>query len=147
MLRATFVASNGSAKSKSKKKSKGKRTVNAQTMVSKEVWHLAKPIISKKSLGPSERVLCIIPALVNESGGRSNRNEVEDEECFAGSVVELQNEYVRIRLDGLGKKDDVWIEVDSPKLFLDGGRWENEESYDMPAKHYWKELDSKDICV
>jgi jumonji domain-containing protein 2 len=137
-------------KSKSKKKSKGKRTVNAQTMISKEVWHLAKPILGKKSLQPSQRVLCIIPALVNENSVRESRNsseEVEDEECFAGSIVELHNGYARIRLDGLGKKEDVWMEVGGPKLFLDGGRWENDESFTMPAKHYWKELDSKDICV
>lgn len=130
--------------SKLKKKLKGKRTSNAQTMISKEVWHLAKPIVGKKSVSPSDRVLCIIPALVNEN---SLRGEVEDEECFAGSIVELHNGHARVRLDGLGKKEDVWMELGSPRLFLDGGMWESEGSFDMPEKHYWKEEDSKDICV
>jgi len=142
--------------SKSKKKSKGKKktggTSSNQTMVSREVWHLAKPIVGRKPLHPSDRVLCIIPALVDENGAgdwsNGEKTEVEDEECFAGSVVELHNGHVRVRLDGLGKKDDVWMPVDSPKLFLDGGRWEDKaECVKLPAKHYWKEVDSKETCA
>jgi [histone H3]-trimethyl-L-lysine9/36 demethylase len=147
-------ANTRSSKSK-KKKTKGKKITtgskNNQTMVSKEVWHLAKPIIGKKTLRPSDRVLCIIPALVNENGVREAGKsdvEVEDEECFAGSVVELHNGHARVRLNGMGKKEDVWMPIDSPKLFMDGGRWEeSEESFEMPAKHFWKEEDSKEKCV
>lgn len=139
--------------SKSKKKTKGNKIIskNNQTMISKEVWHLARPIVGKKSLQPSDRVLCIIPALVNENGVResgSSNVEVEDEECFAGSVVEIHNDHVRVRLDGLGKKEDVWMPFGSPKIFMDGGRWEeSEESFEMPAKHVWREEDSKEKCV
>jgi hypothetical protein len=139
-----------------KSKKKGRKTTGfskggKQTMVSKDVWHLAKPI-GRKPLHPSDRVLCIIPAVVGESvpgaSGNGGKTEFEDEECFAGSVVELHNGHVRVRLDGLGKKEDVWMTVDSPKLFLDGGRWEdNEESFKMPEKHYWKEEDSKEACA
>jgi [histone H3]-trimethyl-L-lysine9/36 demethylase len=144
------------SKSSKKKKIRGKKISNNghknnQTMVSKEVWHLAKPIFGRNPLRPSDRVLCIIPALVNENGVRecgSSDVEVEDEECFAGSVVELHNGHVRVRLDGLGKKEDVWMAIDSPKIFIDGGRWDDKEiSFEMPAKHYWKEEDSKEKCV
>jgi hypothetical protein len=131
-------------KSSKKKKPKGKKITNNVhkknlTMVSKEVWHLAKPIYGRNPLRPSDRVLCIIPALVNENGVRecgSSDVEVEDEECFAGSVVELHNGHVRVRLDGLGKKEDVWMPVDSPKIFMDGGRWQdNDVAFDLPALH------------
>ena len=53
-----------------KSKKKGKKTTavtkGKQTMVSKDVWHLAKPI-GRKPLHTSDRVLCIIPAVVGES--------------------------------------------------------------------------------
>jgi [histone H3]-trimethyl-L-lysine9/36 demethylase len=143
-------------KAQKKKKTTGKKINNNghkanQTMVSKEIWHLAKPIFGRNPLRPRDRVLCIIPALVNENGVRecgSSDVEVEDEECFAGFVVELLNGHVRVRLDGLGKKEDVWMPVDSPKIYIDGGRWEdNEDSFKIPAKHFWKEEDSKEKCV
>ena len=48
----------------------------------------------------------------------------------------------------MSKKDDAWMPVDSPKLFLDGGRWGDEDiAEELPAKHYWVEEDSKRRCV
>ena len=113
-----------------------------------ELWHLAKPV-GRKPLRPSDRVLCIIPAVVerNNIGNDDNDNDAaaaktDGEECFAGQVVEDHNDHIRVRLDGMGKQDDIWVTKDSSKLFLDGGRWEEKEKdFKMPALHYWKEED------
>ena len=68
----------------------------------------------------------------------------EVEECFAGTIAEISEGHVRIHFDGLPKSEDVWMLGDSPKLFLDGGRWEEErEAKGIPPLHYWQEMDSK----
>mmetsp|Transcript_102270 Transcript_102270/g.295882 ORF Transcript_102270/g.295882 Transcript_102270/m.295882 type:complete len:599 (+) Transcript_102270:392-2188(+) len=114
-----------------------------------EIWHLAKPG-GRKSLRPSARVLCIVPAVVDnrprEEGGSSSADE-EDEECFRGVIVEVKDDHVRVRFDGLTKKDDTWISLNSPKLFLDGGRWGEDLKEDLPKLHYWKVEESKRRCV
>lgn len=158
-----------SASLKSKKKKNNKKSESKVTSKSKkglksewddEVWHLAKPVV-RKALQPSSRVLCIIPAVITNDpthNKRSSTNSLkrdrrgcdssdeEDEQCFAGSVVEIHDGFVRIRLDGLTKLDDVWLEATSSKLFLDGGRWEEKETdFKMPAKHFWKIEDSKGV--
>jgi len=144
------------SKPKSKKSRKHKRPEETET------WHLAKPT-NRKSLRPLDRVLCIIPAVVDRTNGRTNgtsnsttndknsgssgnglsgsthTQQEESEECFAGYVYERLNDDARIRLDGMGKKEDIWMPVSSPKLFLDGGKWEEDNDFKMPAKHYWKE--------
>jgi len=134
---------------KSTKKSKRSRKKTKAEEI--EIWHLAKPV-GRKSLRISDRVLCIIPAIVDTSNGQrsssidSDHSEEESEECFAGFVFERLNNDVRVRLDGMGKKDDIWMSVNSPKLFLDGGRWEENNDFKMPAKHYWKEEDFSQKC-
>ncbi len=137
-----------STKSKAKKSSKKSRTQKTQKQ--SEIWHLAKPI-GRKFLRDGDRVLCIIPALIDGGGGvNSSRNnddsEVETEECFAGYVFERLNNDIRVRLDGMAKKDDIWMSVDSPKLFLDRGRWEDSNGFKMPERHYWKEEDFSQKC-
>lgn len=113
-----------------------------------EIWHLAKPG-SRKAFRPTTRVLCIVPAIV-ESASKTDESSVEeeeDEECFAGNIVEVRDDHVRVRFDGMGKKEDAWIAIDSPKLFLDGGRWEEDVMEELPALHYWNVEDSKRRCV
>jgi len=111
-----------------------------------EVWHLAKPI-GRKPLRPSDRVLCIIPAVVELNVGDDNHKLKEDgEECFAGYVVEEQDDHIRVRIDGMRKKDEIWMPKNSSKLFMDGGKWEDKETdFKMPALHYWKEEDFSKI--
>jgi hypothetical protein len=72
-----------------------------------------------------------------------------EEQCFRGQVTEITDGYARIHLDGLSKADDVWMAIDSPKLYLDGGPWtedEDEETSDLPPLHYWQVMDSKRRC-
>ncbi|KAL3933251.1 MAG: hypothetical protein SGBAC_010480 [Bacillariaceae sp.] len=110
-----------------------------------EIWHLAKRG-SRKGFHPDARVLFLTP-IVGDSCS-SGSQEDEDEHCFAGVVVAVRDDHARIRMDGCSKKDDVWVPLDSPKLFLDGGRWGDEGTEDeLPPLHYWREEDSKRRCA
>jgi jumonji domain-containing protein 2 len=119
-----------------------------------EVWHLAQPI-NRKRLVPETRVLVILPAkeMGRNTYRRRNRNEdsdsdsLNDEQCFAGRVVEIADNHARVHFDGLTKSDDVWVPLQSPKLFSDGGRWSDEMTSGMPELHYWQEMDSKRRCA
>ena len=137
---------------KSTKKSKSKKSRKQKMPKEIEIWHLAKSV-GRKSLRSSDRVLCIIPAVIDRNSGIEssladiNGSEEECEECFAGYVFERLNDDVRVRLDGMGKKEDIWMPVNSPKLFLDGGKWEESIDFKMPVKHYWREEDFSQKCT
>jgi hypothetical protein len=110
-----------------------------------EVWRLAKPV-GRKLLKPLTRVLCIVPAIVE--GNQEDDEDEEDEQCFAGAVTEVTDDHVRVHFDGLPKKDDLWMSMQSPKLFLDGGLFGEAKGPDsLLPRHYWKEEDSKRRCV
>ena len=47
-----------------------------------------------------------------------------DYNYFAGNVTALVDDYARIHFAGTTREDDIWIEVDSGMLFLDGGSCE-----------------------
>lgn len=137
-----------------------------------EIWHLAKPITRVKLAQISARVLCMMPVLavsqnslskqkmkrsrlqtqyMEDSESDSDRDELDDEDeeekCFSGQIVDISDDFVRVHLDGLPKSDDVWFHWSNPKLFLDGGRWNEEhEENGIPALHYWQEMDSSLRC-
>lgn len=112
-----------------------------------EIWHLAKPG-RRKSLQPQTRVLCIVPAVMDGDEEDSDSADEEDnEQCFAGVIVEVQDKHARVHFDGMTRKEDSWIPLDSPKLFLDGGRWGEDVSENLPARHYWREEDSRKRCM
>ena len=77
------------------------------------------------------------------SDDEPNDGNDDHEECFAGTVVEVSEGYVRIHFDGFPKSEDIWMLDDSPKMFLDGGRWEETSANMPPQHHYWQEMDSK----
>lgn len=88
-------------------------------------------------------------------------DEEEDEQCFAGQVVEISDDHVLIHMDGLPRSEDFWMPIDSQKLFLDGGRWKDDNMVEvekgtknsgstpngLPKLHYWQEIDSKELCA
>jgi jumonji domain-containing protein 2 len=114
-----------------------------------EMWHLARPG-GRKAFRPNVKVLCIMPAIMEEDDENRNSSseEEEDEQCFAGIISEVKDDHVRVHFDGLSKKDDSWIQIDSPKLFLDGGRWGDDlQEQSLPPFHFWREVDSKRRCV
>jgi JmjC domain, hydroxylase len=117
-------------------------------------WHLAKPI-SRKRLEVQMRVLCLVPAATKtllpvprdyDDSSDEEKDVEEDEQCFACTIVEMSQGHVLVHFDGLPKTEDIWMPESSPKLFLDGGRWQEEhEEEGMPPLHYWKEMDSKTL--
>lgn len=121
-------------------------------VIHKEIWRLAKPI-GRKGVHPNARILCLLPGTVLRSINEVDSNESgeweedEDEQCFAGQVVEVTDNHIRVRIDGLPKSDDVWLPLGQSKVFLDGGQWGEEENFEMPKLHYWREMDSKRRCV
>jgi JmjC domain, hydroxylase len=130
-----------------------------------DIWHLAKPI-GRKGIELNTRILCLISQVNPQSildddsdssservdqqrrgrrrNDNNNRDDCDDQEhCFAGTAVEVSDGYVRIHLDGLPRSDDLWVAQFSLKLFLDGGRWEEEhQATGIPELHYWEEMDS-----
>lgn len=134
--------SNKRPQTKKSRKTKKKKRSKEST---KEIWHFAKPG-GRKSLCADARVLILTPTVVDEEESASDGED--DEQCFAGVIIEVRDDFARIRLAGLTKKDDVWMPISSPKLFLDEGRWDEEGTgRDLPPLHYWREEDSKRRCV
>jgi hypothetical protein len=148
------ASSSGKLTKKQNKKSRKRQSSSdkQKNAVEVDIWHLAKSM-TRKSLKPLTRVLCIVPAKVAVVVGNTNKDnendddddDEEEEQCFAGMITEVSQDHVRVHLDGLRKKEDTWMHWESPKLFLDGGRWE--EASDLPPRHYWQEEDSKRRCV
>ncbi len=95
--------------SKKNKKSSRKRKASSKKKVEIEEFHIAKRV-TKSSLCAKKQtpVLCLL-----ESGS--------DLKFFAGNVTSLVENHARIHFVGSSKADDVWMEVTSDCLFLDGG--------------------------
>jgi hypothetical protein len=97
-----------------------------------------------------------------KAGTRSRKHVTDDEEeideqCFKGAIVEISDGHARIHIDGLPRSEDVWLDLFGNKVFLDGGRWDDEEEdsealeeedtgRSLPQRHYWKVMDSKRRC-
>jgi jumonji domain-containing protein 2 len=131
--------------------SKGKSLSRGTGVTSStEIWHLAKPIRRKQGLALEDRVLCMLPGTTNIRDEESSDDDEEkappeEEQCFAGIVTEIDDNHVRVHLNGLPRSEDVWMDVNSPKLYIDGGQW-NEKEQNIPELHYWEEMDSKVRC-
>lgn len=82
-----------------------------------EEWRLAKPSI-RRELDLKTKVLCLVPAKLEGT------SQDDDEQCFLGEITEISEGHVRVHFQGLPKNEDVWMDMSSPKLFLDGGKWE-----------------------
>ncbi|GKY92282.1 hypothetical protein MPSEU_000199300 [Mayamaea pseudoterrestris] len=123
---------------------------------SRDVWHLARSV-TRKTLAVDSPVLVLLPAMVESvpkkkvwkrwDASSDEEEEEREEQCFAGTVSELSDGHVRVNLTGLAKSEDIWVSVDSTKLFLDGGQWEEQEDKKLPELHYWKESDSKKVTL
>jgi JmjC domain, hydroxylase len=148
------VSNCSSKKPQPSKKRKGKGHIVERG----EVWHLAKPM-TRKGLAVNSKVLVMIPGIVASNEGEpcygsdsSDSDESkaveEEEQCFAGIITDFTDEHCRVHFASLSKDDDVWMHINSHKLFLDGGRWDDtNETKGLPPKHYWQEVDSKRRCV
>jgi len=101
------------------RKSTGKSTCRKrkQSQGPGEEWRFAKPTV-KRELDLKAKVLCLVPAKLE------GRHQDDDEQCFLGEVTEIAEGHVRVHFQGLPKNEDLWMSMNSPKLFLDGGKWE-----------------------
>ena len=99
-------SASGKVPNKRRKKCKGKN-------VPKEEWRIAKPG-SARSLTVERKVLVLLP-------GKEVGDDEDEEQCFVGEIVEVADGCCRVHFAGLTREEDVWIEQDSPKIFLDGG--------------------------
>lgn len=143
---------------KKRKRSNNQQQREQQLQQQRELWRLAKPL-TQKALQAGARVLVMIPGVVanpddprssssGSSDSDSDSEQEEDEQCFAGVITEFVDDYCRVHFERLTKEDDVWIHINSPKLFLDGGHWDvTHEIKGVPPRHYWQEMDSKRRCV
>ena len=57
----------------------------------------------------------------NSLSSSSAQNEENEFEFFIGTIVKLVDGYVKVHFVGLTKKDDLWFEQSSDRIFVDGG--------------------------
>jgi len=87
--------------SKKKKKRKKKR-------IEKDNWRVALKA-KKSSLRDKTKVICEVKV-----DGSKNA-------FFSGVITNVVDEHVRVHFDGTNKVDDIWIQLDSRNIYLDGG--------------------------
>ena len=68
-------------------------------------------ISGKGSFVLGTHVICLLP---------SSNQELK---YFSGVVEKCVEHNLRIHFDGTTRKDDMWIAIDSPNLFVDGGNY------------------------
>jgi jumonji domain-containing protein 2 len=94
----------GSKAAGSSRKLKGK----GKKMIEMEEYHFAMPM-KVSNMKPQTQVLCLL----------DTDNDVE---CyFAGVIVDVVEQHAKIHFAGSTRDEDVWLTIDSGKLFLDGG--------------------------
>jgi len=115
---------------KSSRKKKRRKMGSKKPKNQEEEWRLAKPLTTDNSRKKKEqitletKVLCLLPGKII---GNDDGDDEEDEQCFEGVVKEMSDGHCRVHFAGLKKEEDVWIELTSNKLFLDGGKWEEDK--------------------
>jgi len=159
--RRVSTGANNNKKVPTKKRLRSKGSKTKQQAKAREVWHLAKPM-TRKGLVISAKVLVMIPGVAAGAGEENfhqedsesssdsdvSRDMEEDEQCFAGVITEFSEDHCRVHFASLSKDDDVWMHIDSNKLFLDGGCWDESHAIkEVPPRHFWQEMDSKRRCV
>ena len=102
------------------KKSKKKRR-----LISTNEWRLAKRVRPGLFV-PSTSVICMVECddeldEDNSLSSSSAQNEENEFEFFIGTIVKLVDGYVKVHFVGLTKKDDLWFEQSSDRIFVDGG--------------------------
>ena len=95
------------SKSLAASKKKTKRNKEMRDIES-ESYHSAAPMKSSQ-MKPQTNVICLL----------DTDNDVQ---CyFAGVIVDIVEEHAKIHFAGSTRSEDVWLTIDSGKLFLDGG--------------------------
>jgi hypothetical protein len=107
------------------KKSKKKRQ-----LISTNEWRVAKR--GRPGLFvPSTSVICMVECddevddYETSSSSPAAQNDDNEFEFFIGTIVKVVDGYVKVHFVGLTKKDDLWFEQSSDRIFLDGGVTKN----------------------
>ena len=88
---------------------KKQKSLSQKKKDKKDDWRLAlrvKPV----TLNPQTPVLCCM-SCENQAG----------DNFFSGVITDVVEGHVRIHFTGTGRKEDVWMTSDNPKIFLDAG--------------------------
>lgn len=97
------------------KKSKKKRQ-----LISSNEWRLAKRVRPSLFV-PSTSVICMVECEDEDESLSLAQSDDNEFEFFMGTIIKLVDGFVKVHFVGLTKKDDLWFEQSSDRLFLDGG--------------------------
>lgn len=89
-------------------------------LISSNEWRLAKRV-RPSLLVPSTSVICMVECEDEDDSLSSAQSDENEFEFFIGTIVKLVDGFVKVHFVGLTKKDDLWFEQSSDRLFLDGG--------------------------
>ncbi len=99
-----------------------KNSKKKRQLICTNEWRLAKRVRPSQFV-PSTSVICMVECEDEDdsSSSSSAQNDNHEFEFFIGTIVKLVDGYVKVHFVGLTKKDDLWIEQSSDRLFVDGG--------------------------
>jgi len=118
--------------SPTKQKSRGGK--NKKDGMLLETWRTALKV-KPETFTPSTKVLCMLSCNI-EDEGKAKR-------FFPGIIKEILEDHARVNFVGMTKKEDVWMPLDSPNLFFDGG----EEDPPKEMKAGWSQRKKKKTTV
>uniref|UniRef100_A0A7S2N1K5 JmjC domain-containing protein n=1 Tax=Helicotheca tamesis TaxID=374047 RepID=A0A7S2N1K5_9STRA len=108
------LAPRGSSSSDASKK----KSTKAKKKKEVEHWRLALKV-KAATFTPQTPVICYVSCEVGEKGVRQKTGE--ENKFFCGTIKQVVEGHARIHFAGTGRKEDIWIATNSPRLFLDGG--------------------------
>lgn len=108
VMKLVSKKSDTDTKMKNKKSTSKKRKATKKKQLDFEDFRLALPM-KPSHLSLQVSVLCLLEC---DSGN----------ECyFAGTIVDVVDNHAKVHFTGSTRNDDVWLSIESGKLFLDGG--------------------------
>lgn len=115
------VRSNSLSPNPAKKKQRLLSQKNKEKKISRHIVLRVRPSV----FSPQTPIICLL----------SCENEAE-QKFFSGMITCVVEGYARVHFAGTGRKDDIWMITDDPKLFLDGGLEDpvEEDSHDKKKK-------------
>ena len=104
-------------------------------------WYLAKPV-GRKRLEVNMKILCLVPitpttttASIQDLVVTSDADDEltfpimdnlpVEEHCFTGTIIRIEDNHALIHFDGQCKSSDIWMHLSSPKIFLNGGIYDD----------------------
>lgn len=112
-------------------KKKQRTTPSSQKKKKERSFHVALRV-RPSVFAPQTPIICLLKC----------ENEAE-EKYFSGMITCVVEGHARLHFAGTGKKDDIWMNADNPKLFLDGGLEEEPFAEGGSYSHRKKKLTSQ----